>query len=154
MVILPLALGLSSLKSKSSLIKRNSNLASCLRFKVFMKTLAVGLSLLLFTINLPAGRAPVDRAAVRNVSCVVLESLPLQYSGTAEVTLLKNNRKVTMQFVTSEDVDVYEVCTKLQDAEGTSVSLIYNLDGEEYQLKGFVRRGHSHIVDGSEFDDN
>lgn len=113
-----------------------------------------GISAFVFMMEIPsayAGKAWVSRAFIRNVNCVTLESLPLQYTGTVELILTKNNRRLEMSFPTGEDIDIYEVCSQLQDLEGSTVSVVYNHDGK-YWIKGFLHRSHAHIIDGSQFD--
>jgi hypothetical protein len=123
-----------------------------------MKSVLV-LFLLLFAATAEAGRAHSARVYVRSVSCVILESLPLQYSGTASVYSYNLQRRVLMRFITSTNIDVRNVCLQLKAREGRDVIALYNLrenlppEPITRIIHGFSRGTQAFVVNGSIFED-
>jgi hypothetical protein len=121
-----------------------------------MKYLFILLATLTVTTQAFAGRSNAFRALVREVQCVTLESLPLQYEGVARVTFA-SGITVRMRFERGTNVDILNTCRELESAEGSWVTAIYNFDltpptdAPARIIHGFVHNSHSHIINGTVF---
>lgn len=124
-----------------------------------MKIIFATLFLIFGASTAEAGRVHTGSYYVLRVDCVVLESFPLQYSGTARLYSNSTGRTVQMRFITSTDTDVQNVCQRLRALTRRNVQAFYNFretvptNPITRIIHGFSRRGVTHLVNGSVFED-